>query len=119
MNQSGTRIPNDSVTEKGPKGKSYAFCADTLYDESLVPFIDGCDLLYHETTYLKDLAEKAASRFHSTTIQAASFAKKGNVNRLLIGHFSSKYEKLEQFELESREVFPETDLALEGTTYIL
>jgi ribonuclease Z len=119
VNQSGTRIPNALVTEKGPKGKSYAYCADTLYDESLIPFIDGCDLLYHETTYLKDLAEKAASRFHSTTIQAATLAKKANANRLLIGHFSSKYEKLEQFELESREVFPETDLALEGTTYRL
>lgn len=119
VNQSGIRIPNGSVTEEGTKGKTYAYCADTLYDESLIPFIEGCDLIYHETTYLKDLAEKAASRFHSTTIQAASLAKSGNVKRLLIGHFSSKYEKLEPFESESREVFPETYLAMEGTTYRL
>ncbi|WP_431214699.1 hypothetical protein ACQ86N_08000 [Puia sp. P3] len=39
------------------------------------------------------------------------------VQRLLIGHFSSKYEKLQAFEQEAREIFPNTDLALEGVTY--
>ncbi len=74
-------------------------------------------MLYHETTYLKDLNDRAASRFHSTTIQAACIAQKANVGRLLIGHFSSKYDKLEVFREEASEVFPNTDLALEGVTY--
>ncbi len=116
-NQSGELVRNEWVTEQAPKPKSYAYSADTLYDEELVPKVEGVDMLYHETTYLKDLGDRAASRFHSTTIQAACIAKRAGVGRLLIGHFSSKYDKLDVFQEEAREVFPQTDLAIEGVTY--
>ena len=113
----GTIVKNDEVTEAGEPGKVYAFCADTKYDETLIPHIQNADLIYHETTYLDNLRERADTRFHSTTRQAAAIAKKAGVKRLLIGHFSSKYDTLEEFETEAREVFPNTDLALEGTAY--
>jgi len=113
----GQVVRNEWVTEPAPKPKSYGYCADTIYDASLAEKIKNVDLLYHETTYLKELAERAASRFHATTVQAALIAKKANARRLLIGHFSSKYDKLEIFEQEAREVFEATDLALEGVTY--
>jgi ribonuclease Z len=115
--KTGQLIPNDWVTEPAPKPQSYAYSADTLYDEELIDKVKGVDILYHETTYLKDLNDRAASRFHSTTTQAACIAKKANVGRLLIGHFSSKYDKLDIFQEEACEVFPNTDLALEGVTY--
>jgi ribonuclease Z len=117
VNKKGTVVPNDEVTTAATKAKSYAYCADTIYDESLVHKITGVDLLYHETTYLKDLHERAASRYHSTTHQAASIAKLGNVKKLLIGHFSSKYETLDAFLPEACEVFENTELALEGVCY--
>jgi ribonuclease Z len=113
----GKIIRNDQVTEKGPKAKSYAYSADTIFDETLIEKLQGVDMLYHETTYLKDLAERAASRFHSTTVQAACIAKRARVGRLLIGHFSSKYEKLDIFQQEAVIVYPNTDLAIEGVTY--
>ena len=94
-----------------------AFCADTIYDERLAEKIKAVDLLYHETTYLKDLHERAATRFHSTTIQAGAIAKKAGVKKLLIGHFSSKYESLDAFLAETTEVFENTELALEGVCY--
>ncbi|MGZ3847224.1 MAG: ribonuclease Z, partial [Flavisolibacter sp.] len=56
-------------------------------------------------------------RFHCTTRQAADIAMKAEVKKLLIGHFSSKYSTLEQFEIEAREIFPNTELAIEGSTY--
>lgn len=115
--KSGELIRNEMVTDPGVAPKSYAYSADTIYDETLVEWVKGVDLLYHETTYLKDLEERAALRFHSTTIQAATIAQKAGVKKLLIGHFSSKYEKLEQFEQEARAVFPESYLALEGITF--
>ena len=115
--KTGVLIPNDWVTEPAPKPQSYAYSAETLYDEELVDKVRGVDILYHETTYLKELNDRAASRFHSTTTQAACIAKQANVGRLLIGHFSSKYDKLEIFKEEACEVFPNTDLALEGVTY--
>ncbi|WP_127126288.1 ribonuclease Z [Pseudoflavitalea rhizosphaerae] len=115
--QSGNLVMNEMVTDPAAKPKSYAYCADTIYDEELVPYIEGVDMLYHETTYLRELNDRAAARFHSTTEQAANIAKSANVGRLLIGHFSSKYENLDQFQAEAREVFPATDLAIEGVTF--
>jgi ribonuclease Z len=113
----GVTIPNEAVTIAAPAAKSYAYCADTIYDEALVNIIREVDVLYHETTYLQDLAERAAARFHSTTIQAAAIAQKANVKKLLIGHFSSKYESLDAFLTEATAVFENTELALEGACY--
>ena len=113
----GDIVANELVTEQAPAPKSYAYCADTLYDEELIDLVKNVDILYHETTYLKDLAERATLRFHSTTAQAATIALKAKVKKLLIGHFSSKYDKLDIFEQEARQVFSNTDLALEGVTY--
>jgi ribonuclease Z len=113
----GLLIKNELVTTEAPRAKSYAYSADTIFDEGIAEKVKGVDMLYHETTYLKDLAERAAKRFHCTTEQAALIAQKAGAGRLLIGHFSSKYEILHDFEREAREVFPNTDLALEGVTY--
>jgi len=113
----GQRINNDQVTAPPQKGHKYAFCADTKYDESLIQHIYGADMIYHETTYLDNMRDKALDRFHSTTKQAAELAKKAMVRKLLIGHFSSKYSTLEHFETEAKEVFSNTELAIEGNTY--
>lgn len=117
LKKDGTIVENQWVTEPAAKARSYAFAADTLFDERIAEKVSGADLLYHETTYLKDLEEQAGKRFHSTTTQAATIARLAGVQRLIIGHFSSKYEKLQAFEQEAREIFPNTDLALEGVTY--
>lgn len=115
--QSGKVIQNEWVTDPGSKPKSYAYAADTAYNETVAEKVSGVDLLYHEATYLKDLEDRAAARFHCTTAQAAKIAQIAGVNKLLIGHFSSKYEKLDMFEQEAKEIFPNTELALEGVTY--
>ena len=117
VTKKGTIIPNDEVTIAAPLPKTYGYCADTIYDENLVEKIRGVDLLYHETTYLKGNETKAAARFHATTLQAAAIAEKAAVKKLLIGHFSAKYESLEDFLIETSSVFPNTELALEGTCY--
>ena len=113
----GTIIPNEEVTILNTAGRSYAYCADTIYDERIAEKVKQVNVLYHEATYLKDLEERAAARFHSTTTQAASIALKAGVDRLLIGHFSSKYELLDEFLSEASEVFPQTELALEGLCF--
>jgi ribonuclease Z len=117
VTKKGTIVPNEEVTTANSKGKSYAFCADTIFDESLAEKVKDVDMLYHETTYLKDLHERAAARFHSTTVQAGTIAKQANVKKLLIGHFSSKYESLDEFLKETVEVFENTELAIEGCCY--
>jgi len=115
----GSVVKNEWVTEAAEPGKKYAFCADTKYDENILTHIEGFDMIYHEATYLDNLRERAELRFHSTTKQAALIAKKAGVKKLLIGHFSSKYDTLEEFEAEAKEVFPDTELALEGVAYTI
>ncbi|MGJ7030332.1 ribonuclease Z [Niabella hirudinis] len=115
----GRVIKNELLTTEAPNGKTYAFCADTRYDETLIPYIEGADMIYHETTYLENFKEQAVKRFHATTKQAATLAKKANVKKLLVGHFSSRYDVLDAFEKETRDVFPNTDLALEGVCYLM
>lgn len=113
----GEIIRNEWLTTDAPKGASYAFCADTRYNEGMIEHIRGFDMIYHESTYLDGLRERATERFHSTTKQAATIAKKAGVKKLLLGHFSSKYDTLEEFEAEAKEIFPNTELALEGVAY--
>jgi ribonuclease Z len=115
----GIIIPNASVTDDAPKPKSYAYSSDTLFNLEIAVKVKGVDMLYHEATYLKDLEERAAKRYHCTTVQAATIAKTAGVKRLLLGHFSSKYDRLDEFEREAREIFPNTDLALEGVSFLV
>lgn len=117
--QQGELIVNTSVTDPAPAPKSYAYSADTIFHPEVAIKVTGVNMLYHETTYLKDLEERAANRFHCTSIQAAATAKTAGVGQLIIGHFSSKYDRLDEFEREAREVFPHTNLAIEGVTYLV
>ena len=112
-------IKNELLTTPVKPPKSYAYCADTSYFEQIVEKIKGVDLLYHESTYLHALEEKAVSRFHSTAKQAAMIAKKAGAKKLIIGHFSSMYETLDEFKTEACEVFENTDIAEEGVCYFV
>ncbi len=115
----GLLVKNNWVTLPPAPGKKYVYCADTIYDEELIPYLADADMVYHETTYLNALAERAAERFHSTSVQAATLAAKARAKRLLIGHFSSKYTELQPFLDECVPVFPNTELSIEGATFII
>lgn len=119
ITKAGEVIKNEWVTFESTPPKSYAYCADTAFTESIAEKVKNVTLLYHETTYLKDLEQKAASRFHSTTAQAGRIALLSKAKHLLIGHFSSKYESLDLFFEETKEVFPNVQLAIEGVTYLI
>lgn len=99
--------------------RSYAYVSDTCFHEAVIPVIQNASLLYHETTYLKDLNKEAIERFHSTTEHAAEIAKRASVNKMIIGHYSSRYKTLEEFELECRTVFPETYMGKEGDVHVI
>lgn len=106
-------------TIEGNHEKRLAYCSDTIFDESIVDYIKNTDLLYHESTFLEEQAERAKFTFHSTAIQAATIAKTSNVKRLVIGHFSSRYKTSEQFLVEAKTVFEDSFLAQEGENFII
>jgi len=118
VNENNQLIKNQLLTIPVEPAKSYAYCADTAFHEPIAEKIKGVDLVYHESTYLADLEKKASLRFHSTSKQAATIAKKACAKKLLLGHFSSMYETLEQFKEEACEIFPNTEIAEEGTCYL-
>ncbi len=117
IKENGEIIKNHLLTKKPAKPRTYAFCSDTKYEENIVPIIKNVDLLYHEATFTNDNKKMADKTHHSTAEEAAKIAKLANVKKLIIGHFSSRYKQLDIFLDESKAVFPNTELALEGKTF--
>lgn len=113
----GKVYANDQITETPMKPRMYAYCSDTSYFEPIIPMIKGADLLYHETTFMQDKAEAAAEKFHSTSTEAATIAKKAKVKKLVIGHYSTRYDDPEELLAEARAIFPDTEAALDGKVF--
>lgn len=113
----GTIIPNEAITFDPIQPKSYAFCSDTVYDESIIPLIENCDILYHETTFLESEADKAEKTMHSTAKQAAAIAAKANVKQLILGHYSTRYESIDLFRQEAETVYSNLLLADDSKTF--
>lgn len=113
----GEVFKNKNITVPGPLPRSYAYCSDTVYDESIVSYIKGVDLLYHEATFDSATKVKATDKMHATAAQAATIAKKAGVKKLLIGHFSARFTNLNHLWEEAREVFPKTTISEQGKTY--
>ncbi|MSQ79472.1 MAG: ribonuclease Z [Flavobacteriaceae bacterium] len=112
-------IPNDQLTQSPNPSRIYAYCSDTIYDESVVDHIKDVDLLYHEATFMHDLLCRAEITFHTTAKQAGAIAAKAEVKRLAIGHFSSRYKTLEPLLDEAKAEFENTELASEGRVFRL
>ncbi|GAA4821498.1 ribonuclease Z [Algivirga pacifica] len=115
----GELLKNEEVTLPPKHSRSYAFCSDTAYFEDIIPQIEGCDLLYHESTFTEAHKERAKETYHSTAKQAATIAQKAAVDRLLIGHFSARYKSLDPVLEEAKEVFPNTYLATENVKFCI
>ncbi|ELR73258.1 Ribonuclease Z [Fulvivirga imtechensis AK7] len=105
---------NRDLTLPPRKSRSYAYCSDTKYDETIIHYIKNVDLLYHEATFLLEREQWAEQTFHSTTEQAARIALLAEAKQLIIGHFSARYKDLTPFLTEARHIFNNTLLATEG-----
>ena len=106
-------IPNSRLTRPSDPPRSYAYCSDTLPLASVVEQVRGVDLLFHEATFVEEDAARAKETYHTTASQAASIAREAGVKRLLVGHFSARYDNEELLLEQARAVFPETLLAKE------
>jgi len=115
----GTVYKNADLTMDPESPKTYAYCSDTLYNEQYFTQITGADVLYHEATFLHDMYDRACETHHTTALQAGEIAVKTQAKKLVIGHFSARYKKLDELVAEAQSVFPETELAVEGRTFIL
>lgn len=90
--------------------KSYAYCSDTSYNESIISIIENSTVLYHESTFLEELKIIAKKTGHSTALEAGKIAFKANVKKLILGHFSNRYSDYNLFLIEAKSIFKNTFL---------
>lgn len=109
----GRVVPNSVLTTPAAPPRRYAYCSDTVPLPSVLEQVRGADLLFHEATFSQEHAARARETFHTTAAQAADIALRAGVKRLLIGHFSARYDDEAQLQAEASAVFPETVLAKE------
>jgi ribonuclease Z len=115
--EDGRFIENSQLTFDPIPPKSYAFCSDTAYDESILPLLNDVDVLYHESTFLQSEEKLAKKTLHSTAKEAATIALKANVKKLILGHYSTRYENIIVFKEEAQTIFSEVLLADDGKSF--
>lgn len=112
--ENGTCIPNERLTLPSDPPRTYAYCSDTAYLPRIAEQIQEADLLFHEATFAASESVRARQTFHSTAEQAAQIASNAHVKKLLIGHFSARYEDESTLLQEAKAIFPNTVLATEN-----
>jgi ribonuclease Z len=110
----GDVVPNAKLTRPATPPRAYAYCSDTRYMPGLHHLVEGVNLLYHESTYDASCADRARLYYHSTSQQAATVARDAHVGKLLLGHFSARYENEAGILSEARAIFPNSFLSDEG-----
>ena len=113
----GSVIPVSAAAYKPFEPRSYAYCSDTAPFPEEAAWLKGTTVIYHETTYLQELADQGAQRHHTTTLQAAQLAREAGAGKLLIGHYSSRNTEIKAYEAECRTLFPETYATSDGEVY--
>ena len=117
VREDGTVIPLAEAAYKPFVPRSYAYASDTAVFPGEAEVLKDVTVLYHEATFLQEHEDKAAARFHTTTLQAAQVARDAGVSKLLIGHYSSRNLDHRLYEAECRTAFPETYAASDGDVY--
>jgi ribonuclease Z len=118
-NNDGKLILNKQITFDPEKPKSYAFCSDTQYYPACIPTIKNVTALYHESSFLDEHEYLCAKTRHSTARQAALIAKEATVDRLILGHYSTRYSSIDKFKTEAKQVFDNVELAEDGKKFII
>jgi len=113
----GELIENEKLTFSPDPPKQYAYCSDTAYNEKITPLIKGVDLLYHEATFLESHSDLAEKTKHSTALQAAKIAQAAQVKKLVLGHYSNRYDDKAAFIDEASRIFEMVFLAEDLKTF--
>lgn len=116
ITDAGEEIPNNRLTYPADPPRKYAYCSDTMYFSDITKYLKKVDLLYHEATYGSEYEDQAKKRFHSTARQAAMVARDADVKRLMLGHYSARYEDESPLLEEAKQIFPNTILSNELLT---
>jgi ribonuclease Z len=114
--EDGRIVNGADLTGPPIKGRKMVYCGDTTFHLGSVELSADADLLIHEATYVSADVQLADRANHSTASMAAEVARQAGVRKLMLTHFSLRYESegnpsLEDLVAEARSIFPNTGLA--------
>lgn len=114
VDESGKVYTADELSLPAPLSRSYVYCSDTVRTPEYLPYVQKANLMYHESTFLHDMVDRAKETFHTTALEAGEIAQETHAKKLLLGHYSARYRDLNPLLEEARTVFPNTELSVEG-----
>jgi ribonuclease Z len=100
------------------RGQSFAFIMDTGLCDNVFALADGVDMLVIESTFLAEDADTAEQSGHLTAGQAGMVARKSRVRRLVLAHFSQRYQDATRFLDEASKEFDGDIVVAEDLTRI-
>jgi ribonuclease Z len=107
----GKTIKSSQITGPRRAGRKVGISGDTRPTNKLQSFFKDCDLLVFESTFSHDKHQKAVESFHSTATEAATLAKASNTKKLLLTHFSARYDETCQLINEALAIFGNVEAA--------
>jgi len=113
----GKLVESDQVVGPKRKGRKIGISGDTRPSLKLKNFFNSCDILIFESTYAHDYQQKAIETFHSTSVEAAQLAKESNCIKLILTHFSSRYNDPRVLLNEAKDIHANVDLAEDMKTF--
>ncbi|HSF00906.1 MAG TPA: ribonuclease Z [Nitrososphaeraceae archaeon] len=107
----GRKIFAKNFTGPSRPGRKIGISGDTRPSKKLLQFFTDCDVLVFESTFTEEAKNKAIERFHSTALETSLFAKNANVKKLILTHFSSRYDNLNLIKNEAKINFENVHIA--------
>ncbi len=97
------------------KGLKVTYCTDSRPTDGIVKNAAGADLFICEGMYGEpDKKEKAKEYKHMTFYEAAQMAKKAEVSKLWLTHYSPSLTRPEEYKKEVQTIFHNTYIAKDG-----
>ncbi len=113
----GSQIDNSKLCLRPWKRRSYAYISDTAYLPDIAEYMYGVDLLFHEATFENIDKKLAKITLHSTSGQAGIVARRAKAGKLLLGHFSSRYKKLDRLLRDAKNEFENSFIVEDGESF--
>ncbi len=93
------------------KGDVFVYAVDTRKCPQMVELAKGAKLLISEATYAERDKALAYDHHHMTAKQAAEVAREAKAKKLILTHFSARYQSTHELLEEARAIFPNTEVA--------
>jgi ribonuclease Z len=101
------------------KGAIFSIVIDTLPCSGALRVAHKAAMLLCESTYCEEHVDLAQKHYHMTAKQAARIALQAQAEHLILTHFSARYQDLRPFEEEARQIFLNTDVAVDFKKFSL